>query len=57
MPLLPLSRFGRFVTSVTRNCTVTILPGDTISVALVEKTIMGHLQDQGSQGAGRYGDD
>lgn len=37
-------RWGRFITSVTRQVTVTIQPGDTIAVAHVHKVINGTLK-------------
>lgn len=45
-------RWGRLVGSVTRNVTVTILPGDSIAVALVERTIQGTFVIRGLNGAG-----
>jgi hypothetical protein len=42
-PITPL-RWGRFITSVTRNVTVTIQPGDTIAIARVHKIISGTLK-------------
>lgn len=41
--IIPL-RWGRFITSVTRNVTVTIQPGDTIAIARVHKIINGVLK-------------
>ena len=41
--IIPL-RFGRFITSVTRTATVTTMPGDTIAVVNVQKTIQGVLK-------------
>ncbi len=37
-------RWGRIISSVTRNVSSTIQPGDTISISLVEKTIIGTLK-------------
>jgi hypothetical protein len=37
-------RWGRFISGITRQVTVTILPGDTIAVARVHKTINGTLK-------------
>jgi hypothetical protein len=37
-------RWGKIVSSVTRNVSSTIQPGDTISISLVEKTIIGTLR-------------
>ncbi len=37
-------RWGRFITSVTRQTTVTIQPGDTIAIVRVHKTINGTLK-------------
>jgi hypothetical protein len=37
-------RWGRIVSSVTRTVSSTIQPGDTISISLVEKTIIGTLK-------------
>jgi len=37
-------RWGRIVSSVTRTVSSTIQPGDTISISLVEKTIVGTLK-------------
>jgi hypothetical protein len=34
-------RFGRIVTNITRSTTVAVQPGDTISIALVQKTVVG----------------
>lgn len=40
-------RWGRLITSVTRNVSSTIQPGDTVSISLVEKTIIGTLKIRG----------
>jgi hypothetical protein len=40
-------RWGRLITSVTRNVSSTIQPGDTLSISLVEKTITGTLKIRG----------
>jgi hypothetical protein len=40
-------RWGRIVTSITRNVSTTIQPEDTISISLVEKTITGTLKIRG----------
>ena len=37
-------RWGRVITSVTRNVTTTIEPGDELATAFVEKTIIGTLK-------------
>lgn len=34
-------RFGRFITSITKTVNVTVLPGDTVAVAVVNKDITG----------------
>lgn len=45
-------RWGRFVTSVTRTVTTTIQPGDTIAIAMVDKSISGTLKIRGVNGTG-----
>jgi len=45
-------RFGRFITSVTRTATPTILPGDSIAIVFVEKEIMGVFKIRGLNGVG-----
>jgi hypothetical protein len=40
-------RWGRFIRSIDRNVTVTVLPGDTMSVAAVHKTFHGVLVIKG----------
>jgi hypothetical protein len=45
-------RWGRFVTSVTRTVTTTIQPGDTIAIAVVDKSITGTLKIRGINGTG-----
>jgi hypothetical protein len=45
-------RFGRFITSVTRTVTVTVQPGDTISVAEVSKDILGVFKVRAINGTG-----
>jgi hypothetical protein len=48
-PITPL-RWGRFISGVTRTVTTTILPGDTMAVAHVEKTITGTFRIKGTEG-------
>jgi len=45
-------RWGRFVTAITKSVTTNVLPGDTMAVALVEKTITGTLRIKGKTEAG-----
>ncbi len=45
-------RHGRFITSITRQVTVTIDSSDTTAVALVEKTIIGTFRIRGINDAG-----
>jgi hypothetical protein len=45
-------RWGRFITSVTRTVTVTTLPGDSISVARVDRIIIGVLKIKSLSGTG-----
>ncbi len=45
-------RWGRFVTSVTRTVTVTIQPGDSISVARIDRIIIGTLKIRAISGTG-----
>jgi hypothetical protein len=40
-------RWGRFVTSVTRTVTTTVQPGDSIAIAVVDKSITGTLKIRG----------
>jgi hypothetical protein len=49
--IIPL-RWGRFITSVTRTVTITIQTGDTISIAHINKNIIGTLKIRGINGAG-----
>jgi hypothetical protein len=49
--IIPL-RWGRFVTTVTRTVNVTVLPGDSIAVAAVEKDIIGELRIRALNGTG-----
>jgi hypothetical protein len=37
-------RWGRFITSVTKTVTMTVQPGDSIAIAVVDKTINGTLK-------------
>jgi hypothetical protein len=48
-PVTPL-RWARFVSGVTRTVTTTILPGDTMAVAHIEKTITGTFRIKGTEG-------
>lgn len=43
-------RWGRFITGVTRTVTTTILPGDTMATARIEKTITGVFKIKGIDG-------
>ena len=45
-------RFGRFITSVTKNVEVTYGPGDTTAEALVTKDILGVFRVRGINGLG-----
>ena len=45
-------RIGRFITSVTSNVTTTILPGDTLAMALVHKSITGTFRIKAINGTG-----
>ena len=45
-------RFGRFITSVTKNVEVTYGPGDTTAEAMVTKDILGTFRIRGINGAG-----
>ena len=48
-PITPL-RWGRFITGVSSTVTTTILPGDTMAVAHIEKTITGVFKIRGMEG-------
>jgi hypothetical protein len=48
-PITPL-RWARFITGVTSTVTTTILPGDTMAMAHVEKTITGTFRIKGTEG-------
>lgn len=45
-------RIGRFITSVTSNVTTTILPGDTLAMALIHKSFTGTFKIKGINGTG-----
>jgi hypothetical protein len=45
-------RWGRFITSVTKNVTITVQPGDSLSIALIQKTLNGDLKIRAKTGAG-----
>jgi hypothetical protein len=45
-------RWGRFISHIDKQVTVTVQPGDTISISLIEKTITGTLNIRARTGAG-----
>jgi hypothetical protein len=45
-------RWGRFITSINKQVTITVQPGDTISISEIEKTITGTLKIRVKTGAG-----
>lgn len=49
--IMPL-RWGRFITSVTKNITITVQPGDSLAIALIQKTLNGELKIRAKTGGG-----
>jgi hypothetical protein len=45
-------RWGRSITNVTRNVSTTVQPGDSLAIALIEKTLIGELKIRAKTGAG-----
>jgi hypothetical protein len=45
-------RWGRFVTNITKNLTTNVLPGDSLAVTTIEKTVIGTFKIKGKTPAG-----
>jgi hypothetical protein len=45
-------RWGRFITNITKNVTITVQPGDSTAIGKVEKTVTGNLKIRAKTEAG-----